>query len=147
MMDDKRGRLIDHIGLNTRDLEASKAFYTKTLATLGIPVIESGDYFHADELWVGVGPQPHRIHLAFQAPDRDAVDRFYRAGLEAGGRDNGAPGERAYHPGYYSAFLLDPDGNNVEAVYHGPSKRSSDAVTITWQPPSDGDGQVESPPG
>lgn len=132
----KRGRLIDHVGLNVANLEASKAFYTKTLATLGIPVIESGEYFFADELWVGEGPRVSHIHLAFQAPNREAVDRFYRAGLEAGGRDNGAPGERSYHPGYYAAFLLDPDGNNVEAIYHGPSMRSSDAVTITWSTPS-----------
>ena len=60
------------------------------------------------------------------------MERFHRDGLAAGGRDNGAPGERDYHPGYYAAFLLDPDGNNVEAVYHGPAERSADAVTVTW---------------
>jgi hypothetical protein len=59
------------------------------------------------------------------------VQRFHAAGLAAGGRDNGVPGERSYHPGYYAAFLLDPDGNNVEAVYHGPAKRSADAVVVT----------------
>jgi lactoylglutathione lyase len=59
------------------------------------------------------------------------VKRFYEVGLEAGGRDNGAPGERKYHPGYYAAFLFDPDGHNVEAVFHGPSKRSAESVAIT----------------
>ncbi len=60
------------------------------------------------------------------------VDAFYKAGLAAGGTDNGAPGERPYHPGYYAAFLLDPDGNNIEAVHHGPAKRSAASVTITF---------------
>lgn len=82
-------------------------------------------------MWVDHGEQPSRVHVAFQAPDRETVDRFHRAGLAAGGRDNGAPGERRYHPGYYAAFLVDPDGNNVEAVHHGPGVRSADAVTIT----------------
>ena len=71
------------------------------------------------------------MHLAFQAADQDAVRRFHQAGLKAGGRDNGAPGERTYHPGYYACFLLDPDGHNVEAVFHGPSRRSAEAVVIT----------------
>ena len=70
------------------------------------------------------------MHLAFQAPDRAAVERFHAAGLAAGGRDNGAPGERGYHPGYYAAFLLDPDGNNIEAVHHGPATRSAPFVEI-----------------
>jgi lactoylglutathione lyase len=73
-----------------------------------------------------------RAHFAFQARDRDMVERFHRAGLEAGGKDNGAPGERPYHPGYFAAFLLDPDGNNVEAVFHGPAKRSAEAVKFTF---------------
>ncbi|MGX7925469.1 VOC family protein [Tsuneonella sp. HG094] len=71
------------------------------------------------------------VHLAFQAKDRDTVQRFHAAGLAAGGRDNGPPGLRAYHPGYYAAFLLDPDGNNIEAVYHGPAERSAVSVEIT----------------
>ncbi len=70
------------------------------------------------------------IHLAFQAIDRNSVDAFYRAALAAGGRDNGAPGERKYHPGYYAAFVLDPDGNNVEAVHHGPAVASADVIVI-----------------
>ena len=71
------------------------------------------------------------VHLAFQAEDEQTVRRFYEAALAAGGADNGAPGERAYHPGYYAAFVLDPDGNNVEAVYHGPMTRSAASVVLT----------------
>jgi predicted lactoylglutathione lyase len=74
-----------------------------------------------------------RHHLAFQAADKAMVDAFYRAGIENGGKDNGAPGERPYHPGYYASFLLDPDGNNVEAVYHGPGKRSARSVTVDFE--------------
>ena len=71
------------------------------------------------------------VHLAFQAPDREAVERFHEAALAAGGRDNGGPGERDYHPGYYAAYAIDPDGNNVEAVHHGPSERSAPSVVVT----------------
>ena len=70
--------------------------------------------------------------LAFQAKDRAAVDAFHKAALSAGGRDNGKPGERPYHPGYYAAFVLDPDGNNIEAVYHGEHKRSAASVKVTF---------------
>ena len=73
-----------------------------------------------------------RLHLALQAKDRETVQRFHTAALAAGGRDNGAPGERPYHPGYYAAFVLDPDGNNIEAVYHGPAQKSAGSVTITF---------------
>jgi catechol 2,3-dioxygenase-like lactoylglutathione lyase family enzyme len=73
---------------------------------------------------------PTHIHFAFQASDRKTVERFHRSGLAAGGRDNGAPGERPYHPGYFAAFLLDPDGNNVDAVFHGPAIRSAESVVI-----------------
>ena len=88
-------------------------------------LIDEPDRFAIDELYVDAADgepagQVSQVHLAFQAADRATVDRFHAAGLAAGGRDNGAPGERSYHPGYYAAFLLDPDGNNVEAVYHGP---------------------------
>jgi catechol 2,3-dioxygenase-like lactoylglutathione lyase family enzyme len=130
-MELKRGRMLDHLHLRTRRLDDSRKFYTAVLGVLGIPVIDGGDYFFADELWVDRGEQPSRIHFAFQTPDRETVDRWFEAGLAAGGTDNGAPGERPYHPGYYAAYLLDPDGNNIEAVFHGPSKRSADAVTIT----------------
>nr|WMC97038.1 VOC family protein [Aminobacter aminovorans] len=133
-MELKRGRLIDHLHLRTRDLAASKRFYTAVLGVLGIPIIDGGAHFYADELWVDAGEQSSRVHVAFQATDRSVVDRFHAAGLAAGGKDNGAPGERAYHPGYYAAFLFDTDGNNIEAVFHGPANRSVDAVTITRAP-------------
>jgi catechol 2,3-dioxygenase-like lactoylglutathione lyase family enzyme len=130
-MEVKRGRLIDHLHLRTRDLGASRTFYAAIMDVLGIPLVAGDGHFYADELWVDRGETPSRVHFAFQATDRAMVDRCYRAGLAAGGTDNGAPGERDYHPGYYAAFLLDPDGNNVEAVFHGPSTRSADAVTVT----------------
>jgi catechol 2,3-dioxygenase-like lactoylglutathione lyase family enzyme len=129
------GRLIDHLGLRVRDLAASRRFYRACVEALGLRL--TGDepgYFAIDELYVdladdgGQGPVSH-VHLAFQAADRAAVDRFHAAGLAAGGRDNGAPGERDYHPGYYGAFLLDPDGNNIEAVHHGSSGQAAAAPT------------------
>jgi catechol 2,3-dioxygenase-like lactoylglutathione lyase family enzyme len=127
----KRGRLIDHLHLRATDLEASRRFYTAILGVLGIEIVSAPTHFFADELWVDAGATPSRVHFAFQVADRAMVERWYAAGLAAGGRDNGPPGERPYHPGYYAAFLLDPDGNNVEAVFHGPGSRSADAVVIT----------------
>lgn len=134
-----RGRLIDHIQLVVRDLQTSERFYRAVLAVLGIPVLSTDQgYFIADELTVSapdsataLGALTGRHHLAFQAKDRETVDAFYRAALAHGGRDNGAPGIRAYHPGYYAAFVLDPDGNNIEAVYQGDATRSAPSVTIT----------------
>ena len=135
-----RGRLIDHLQLVVRDLDASRGFYHALFDVLGIPLGGEGEnYFWVDELFVSSadnenasGQLTGRVHLAFQARDQAMVEAAYKAGLHAGGRDNGAPGERTYHPGYYAAFLLDPDGNNVEAVYHGPHDRSADAVKITF---------------
>ena len=135
-----RGRLIDHIQLVVADLEASRRFYSAVFAVLGIPIGGSEtDYFWADELFVSTagsqaaqGKLTGRHHLAFQAADRETVDRFYAAGLEAGAKDNGAPGERPYHPGYYAAFLIDPDGNNIEAVFHGEAERSAASVEIRF---------------
>ena len=134
-----RGRLIDHLHLVVRDLQASQAFYAAVLRELGIPLGGQGDgYFWADELFVSdrstlaQGELTGRHHLAFQARDRAMVDAFHRTALAHGGRDNGAPGLRPYHPAYYAAFVLDPDGNNVEAVFHGPAQRSADAVQITF---------------
>ena len=131
-MELKRGRLIDHVHLRAHDLDASKRFYAAVLGAIGVPVQMADDHFYADELWVDRGETSSRVHLAFQTPDRATVDRFYQAGLAAGGRDNGAPGERDYHPGYYAAFLFDPDGNNIEAVHHGPAERSAYAVTLSF---------------
>jgi catechol 2,3-dioxygenase-like lactoylglutathione lyase family enzyme len=132
-MDFYRGRMLDHVQLVVRDLEASRRFYEAVLGVIGVPVVRMGEeFFWADELFVSAGePKTGRVHLAFQAADHDMVRRFHEVGLAAGGRDNGAPGERSYHPGYYAAFLLDPDGNNIEAVHHGPSKRSAAAVVVT----------------
>jgi catechol 2,3-dioxygenase-like lactoylglutathione lyase family enzyme len=130
-----RGRMIDHVHLVVRDLEASRRFYEAVLGVIGVPVVRVGDdFFWADELFVSAGePKTGRVHLAFQAANREMVHRFHEAAIAAGGRDNGPPGERAYHPGYYAAFVLDPDGNNIEAVHHGPSSRSADAVVVTAQ--------------
>jgi catechol 2,3-dioxygenase-like lactoylglutathione lyase family enzyme len=126
------GRLIDHVHLRVSDLEASKRFYRAVLAGLGRELGMEGDgFFAADELFVSAGEPTARLHLAFQAADREAVHRFHEAALAAGGRDNGVPGERPYHPGYYAAYALDPDGNNVEAVFHGPVRRSADSVVLT----------------
>ena len=128
-----RGRLIDHIQLVVRDLAASKRFYSAVCDVLGIPMGEVDGFFYWDELVISQGePRTGRTHLAFQAKDHDTVRRFYQAALAAGGKDNGAPGMREeYHPGYYAAFVLDPDGNNIEAVHHGPAKRSAGSVEIT----------------
>ena len=129
-----RGRLIDHIHLRARDLEASKRFYRAVLTAIGRgdAIHEGETFFNADELWIDAADDyTSRVHLAFQAPDRETVTRFHAAGLEAGGRDSGAPGERSYHPGYFGAFLFDPDGNNVEAVHHGPGERSAESVVFT----------------
>ena len=136
-----RGRLIDHLQLVVRDLAQSRRFYEAVLGTLGVPIAGDGPgFFYADELVVSdvkspasAGALTGRAHLAFQAPDSETVERAYRAGLEAGGKDNGAPGMREqYHPGYYAAFLLDPDGNNVEVVFHGTAKRSAVSIKIEF---------------
>jgi catechol 2,3-dioxygenase-like lactoylglutathione lyase family enzyme len=128
------GRLIDHVHLRVKDLDASKRFYRAVFEALGRAQAfhETADHFNIDELWVdrADGPVSH-VHLAFQAKDREMVAAFHRAALAAGGRDNGGPGERRYHPGYYAAFAFDPDGNNIEAVFHGPAERSAEAVVIT----------------
>jgi catechol 2,3-dioxygenase-like lactoylglutathione lyase family enzyme len=136
-----RGRLIDHVQLVVRDLAASRRFYEAVFDVLGVPIGGSADYyFWADELFVSSadseaaqGKLTGRHHLAFQAKDNATVEAFHKAGLAAGGTDNGPPGERPYHPGYYAAFLLDPDGNNIEAVFHGPHERSSESVKITFE--------------
>lgn len=128
-----RGRLIDHVQLRCADLEASKRFYGAALKTLGHELVEMGPGFvFADELCLtpsdGV---PSHIHFAFQTSSREEVERFHAAALAAGGRDNGKPGDRSYHPGYYAGYVLDPDGNNIEAVHHGPAVRSTESVVIT----------------
>jgi len=136
-----RGRLIDHVQLVVRDLDASRKFYEAVFGALKIPLGgEAASHFWYDELFVSTADGPEaqgqltgRHHLAFQAENHAMVEAFHRAGLAAGGKDNGEPGERAvYHPGYYAAFLIDPDGNNIEAVHHGPAQRSAPSVEITF---------------
>ena len=123
------GRLIDHVHLRTRDLEAARRFYAAIFDVLGIPYVSDARHLQADEFWIDAGEGTH-VHLAFQAKDRETVARVHAAALAAGGRDNGGSGERDYHPGYYAAFMLDPDGNNIEAVFHGPFERSAASVEI-----------------
>ena len=140
-MELKRGRLIDHIQLVVADLGASRRFYDAVFKVLDVPLggtLDDGAFWY-DELFVSnaqseaaQGELTGRHHLAFQAKDRAAVDAFYKAAVASGGKDNGAPGERPYHPGYYAAFVLDPDGNNIEAVYHGEHKRSAASVKVTF---------------
>jgi catechol 2,3-dioxygenase-like lactoylglutathione lyase family enzyme len=135
-----RGRLIDHLQLVVQDLSASREFYEAVFAALHIPLGGADeDCFWCDELFVSAvdsvaaqGRLTGRQHLAFQAQDRAMVHAFYQAALAHGGLSNGEPGERPYHPGYYAAFVLDPDGNNVEAVYHGPASRSAPSVSIRF---------------
>lgn len=135
-----RGRLIDHIQLVVKDLAKSQAFYESVIDILRIPMGGTGDgYFWVDELVVtsidspaAQGHPTGRNHLAFQADSTEMVDAFHRAALANGGTDNGSPGYREYHPSYYAAFVLDPDGNNIEVVYHGPAQRSSPSVQISF---------------
>ena len=133
-MEFHRGRLIDHVHLRAADLEASRRFYTAVLEALGRgdALNHSDRHFQADELWVDKADGPvSRVHLAFQAKDRESVHAFHAAALSSGGRDNGGPGERSYHPGYYAAFVFDPDGHNIEAVHHGLTERSAASVVVT----------------
>jgi catechol 2,3-dioxygenase-like lactoylglutathione lyase family enzyme len=127
------GRLIDHVHLRVTDLERSARFYEAVVRALdpAIEVVKGEGWAAADELFLSDDGPPSAVHLAFQAGDREAVHRFHAAGLAAGGTDNGAPGERSYHPGYYAAYVLDPDGYNVEAVYHGPFVRSAASIVLT----------------
>ena len=129
--------MIDHMGLNVADLGVSRRFFEAALAPLGIGMVmevteemTGGNGAHLGLgrdgnpfFWIGTGKAATSgCHVAFAAPDRAAVDRFHAAALAAGGTDNGAPGLRPhYHADYYGAFVLDPDGNNVEAVFHGPA--------------------------
>jgi catechol 2,3-dioxygenase-like lactoylglutathione lyase family enzyme len=121
--------VIDHLGVAVSNLAASRAFYERALAPLGIGVVmevPGGVGFGRDggpSFWIGEGEGEASgpIHIAFAAADRATVDAFHRAALAAGGPDNGGPGIREiYHPAYYGAFALDPDGNNAEAVSHRP---------------------------
>jgi catechol 2,3-dioxygenase-like lactoylglutathione lyase family enzyme len=120
--------MIDHVGYAVRNFARSRAFYTAALAPLGLAVVmEGADWAMMGrdgrpEFWFGIAGRPvNYLHLAFRAGSRAEVDAFWKAALGAGGTDNGAPGLRPhYHPDYYGAFVLDPDGLNIEAVTHAP---------------------------
>ncbi len=114
------GRLIDHLDIRVSDYPASRRFYRAVLDALGFAEAlgDGDDFMDLDELYISAaedGSVTRGLHLCFQAPDRATVAAFHAEGLAAGGRDNGGPGLRDYHDGYYAAFLLDPDGNNIEA--------------------------------
>ena len=121
--------MIDHTGVTVSDVDRSKVFYGAALAPLGYTMLMAfGDAAGfgvppKPDFWIGAGrPGDPKSHVAFRADTRAQVDAFHRAALAAGGRDNGAPGVRAhYHPNYYGAFVLDPDGHNIEAVCHSPA--------------------------
>ena len=130
--------IIDHTGLTVRDMARSKAFYTQALAPLGITLAmdmgQAAGFGRGPkpDFWIAGGPGSYQSadqisnitpsHLAFAARSREEVDAFHAAALAAGGRDFGAPGPRpVYHPDYYGAFVLDPDGHNIEAVCHAPA--------------------------
>ena len=120
--------IIDHIGFAVSDAQTSKAFYLRCLAPLNIELqIEVQGWLGFGiggkaEFWIGEGEHTQSpMHIAFCAENRQAVDEFYKAALAAGGQDNGAPCIREkYHPNYYGAFVIDPDGHNIEAVCHKP---------------------------
>jgi catechol 2,3-dioxygenase-like lactoylglutathione lyase family enzyme len=120
--------MIDHVGVNVSDLDRSKSFYARALEPLGYSIFSewpTGAGFGAErpDFWIHQRGRPAtEVHVSFRCPDRATVDAFYEAALAAGGRDNGPPGPRPqYHEQYYGAFVLDPDGNNVEAVCHAPA--------------------------
>ena len=128
-----QGRLIDHVHLRVADLGASRRFYRAALEAIGrLDAFGENDHaFWADELYVDRADGPvSRVHLAFQARSEAQVQAFHRATIGAGGRDNGPPGLRNYGASYCAAFVLDPDGNNIEAAWHGPARRSSEPVEI-----------------
>ena len=120
--------MIDHTGVTVSDVSRSKTFYRAALAPLGYTVIMEWQQYAGlgiapkPDFWIGEGkPNVPSIHVAFRAENRGQVDAFYKAALAAGGRDNGPPGLRPhYHANYYGAFVLDPDGHNIEAVCHAP---------------------------
>ena len=124
--------MLDHMGFDVSDYDRSKAFYERALAPLGLrllmePVPDAAGFGDGQKpfFWISTrGAAQTGIHVAFEADDRATVDAFHAAALDAGGTDNGAPGVREmYHPNYYGAYVLDPDGNNVEAVCHKPAER------------------------
>ena len=131
--------MLDHVSVTVSDLTRAELFYDAVFAALGVVKVgsdhaeawigygERGDGDHPDRSYFSVrlGPKPEdapRRHWCFKAPTRAAVDAFWRAGLASGGSDGGEPGIRDYHPSYYAAFLIDPEGNRIEAVCHRPPR-------------------------
>ena len=159
----QRGRaLLDHVTRRVPDLAASAAFYTLVLRTLEIEISVRGNgYVEWDDFAIAsanvetrmmtAAPPTKDMHVAFMAPSREHVDEFWRVGTEAGYRDNGAPGERVIYPdGYYAAFLLDPDGNNVEAVHHRSARVGTQprfATSLLGSRPPGGAGDEPGPTG
>lgn len=126
------GRVIDHVHLRVRDLVASRKFYRAICDALSLQDAwsEGDDHFSMDEIYVDEATDyVSKVHFAFQAKSHEDVDAFHAAALAAGGTSNGEPGFRSYHDRYYAAFVMDPDGNNIEAVCDGPTKRSAASVT------------------
>jgi catechol 2,3-dioxygenase-like lactoylglutathione lyase family enzyme len=127
--------MIDHTGVFVSNFQASKQFYAKALAPIGYALlmeVSSAQTGRNDaagfgvppkpDFWIGSGSPKNSLHVAFRVSSRALVDAFHKAAISAGGRDNGAPGLRPhYHPNYYGAFVLDPDGHNIEAVCHDPA--------------------------
>ena len=121
---------LDHLGFNVSDFEGTRKFLVAALAPLGIRVVRGGEGWAMlgrggrGQFWFGAfGPSPGPLHVAFSAETREQVRQFHAAALAAGGRDNGPPGLRAqYHPDYYAAFVIGPDGHNLEAVCHAPTE-------------------------
>jgi len=121
--------MLDHTGVSVSDVARAKAFYRAALAPLGYAMLMEFEQFAGfgvppkPDFWIGRGaPNEPRVHVAFRADSRAIVDAFYKAAIAAGGRDNGPPGLRPhYHDNYYGAFVLDPDGHNIEAVCHLPA--------------------------
>ncbi|HEX8075026.1 MAG TPA: VOC family protein [Thermoleophilaceae bacterium] len=118
-------RFLDHLAFDVSDLTASRRFYLSALSPWGAHEVEADGAFGygppgSEDIWIAAGEPGEPLHIAIAAPDQATVDAFHAAALTAGGSDNGPPGIRErYHAGYYAAYVLDPDGNNVEAVHHG----------------------------
>jgi len=123
------GKMIAHTTLPVSDYRKSKEFYTKVLATLGysqnMEYGESAGFNDGEntDFWISAEKSVVPTHLAFQAGDRKQVEAFHKAAIAAGAKDNGSPGYRDYSPGYFAAFVLDQDGNNIEAVWYDPSRK------------------------
>ena len=139
--------VLDHVSISVPDIDIARPFYDAIMTALGVAKVYDRpdalgygvrcnaieDYHSCLAVYASDGANlDYRRHWCFKATTRQQVIEFHRAGLAHGGRDNGAPGERPYHPGYYAAFVLDPDGNNIEAVYHGPAERSAASVKVTF---------------